>query len=99
MMDEREDRNTDPTLAQVINVIRKSAGLARDPIDAQTWIERDLHICGDDGTELLADCERAFNVAALFKLADNRGTHHSAMTGDKNTLFCHSQDSSAMATS
>jgi hypothetical protein len=40
MMDEREDRNTDPTLAQVINVIRKSAGLARDPIDAQTWIER-----------------------------------------------------------
>ena len=50
--------------------------------------------------ELLKRIDRTqFDVTALFELANNRGTHHSAMTGDKNTLFCHSQDSSAMATS
>ena len=49
--------------------------------------------------QLVAGANNHLDVAALFKLANNRGTHHSAMTGDKNTLFCHSQDSSAMATS
>ena len=49
--------------------------------------------------QLVARADNHFDVTALFELANNRGTHHSAMTGDKNTLFCHSQDSSAMATS
>ena len=49
--------------------------------------------------QLVAGTDNHFHVTALLQLANNRGTHHSAMTGDKNTLFCHSQDSSAMATS
>ena len=49
--------------------------------------------------QLVTGADNHLYVTALFQLADNRGTHHSAMTGDKNTLFCHSQDSSAMATS
>ena len=49
--------------------------------------------------QLVTRADNHLDVTALFQLSNNRGTHHSAMTGDKNTLFCHSQDSSAMATS
>ncbi|SAG85939.1 Uncharacterised protein [Enterobacter hormaechei] len=61
--------------------------------------EEVLHRFAVKQVQLVTRANNHLNVAALFKLADNRGTHHSAMTGDKNTLFCHSQDSSAMATS
>ena len=61
--------------------------------------EEVLHRTAVEQVQLVAGANNHLNVAALFQLADNRGTHHSAMTGDKNTLFCHSQDSSAMATS
>ncbi|SAJ31189.1 Uncharacterised protein [Enterobacter cloacae] len=61
--------------------------------------EEVLHRKAIKQVQLVAGANNHLNVAALFQLANNRGTHHSAMTGDKNTLFCHSQDSSAMATS
>ena len=51
-----------PTLAQVIEVVRESSGIHRKPIDSNTWIEADLHICGMDGEDLLEDCEEAFGV-------------------------------------
>ena len=43
----------EPTLAQVIEVVRESSGIHRKPIDNNTWIEADLHICGMDGEDLL----------------------------------------------
>ena len=52
----------EPTLAQVIEVVRESSGIHRKPIDRNTWIEADLHICGMDGEDLLEDCEKAFGV-------------------------------------
>ena len=58
-----------------------------------------LHRTAIEQVQLVARADNHFYVTALFQLSNNRGTHHSAMTGDKNTLFCHSQDSSAMATS
>lgn len=59
----------EPTLEQVIEVIRESSGHRRNPIDEDTLIEADLGICGDDGQELLEDCERAFNIE--FHTANN----------------------------
>ena len=61
--------------------------------------EEVLHRFAVKQVQLVAGANNHLHVTALFQLANNRGTHHSAMTGDKNTLFCHSQDSSAMATS
>ena len=52
----------EPTRDQVIELIRESFGPYRKPIDENTLIEDDLGICGDDGQELLQDCERAFNI-------------------------------------
>lgn len=52
----------EPTLSQVIEVVRNSSGEHRKPIDSNTLIEADLHICGIDGEELLEDCEEAFGV-------------------------------------
>ena len=37
--------------------------------------------------------------AALFELSPDGGTDHSAMASDKNALFTHAYDSSAIATS
>lgn len=51
----------EPTLSQVIEVVR-SSGEHRKPIDSNTLIEADLHICGIDGEDLLEDCEEAFDV-------------------------------------
>lgn len=79
-MDEKEERNIGPSLEQVIDVIRQSTGHTKYAIDADTWIENDLHICGDDGTELLEECEQAFRVKLgteedgikkVFSLAEN----------------------------
>jgi len=50
------------TLSQVIEVVRNSSGEHRKPIDSNTLIEADLHICGIDGEDLLEDCEEAFGV-------------------------------------
>ncbi|MGM8792718.1 hypothetical protein ACS6K7_16060 [Enterobacter chuandaensis] len=52
----------EPTLSQVIEVVRNSSGEHRKPIDSNTLIEADLHICGIDGEDLLEDCEEAFGV-------------------------------------
>ncbi|MCI1896845.1 MAG: hypothetical protein LKI85_00445 [Enterobacter sp.] len=52
----------EPTLLQVIEVVRNSSGEHRKFIDSNTWIEADLHICGMDGEDLLEDCEKAFAV-------------------------------------
>lgn len=52
----------EPTLSQVIEVVRNSSGEQRKPIDSNTLIEADLHICGMDGEDLLEDCEEAFGV-------------------------------------
>ncbi|ELI8982468.1 hypothetical protein RSM53_004657 [Enterobacter hormaechei] len=43
----------EPTLSQVIEVVRNSSGEQRKPIDSNTLIEADLHICGMDGEDLL----------------------------------------------
>ncbi|WP_320743337.1 hypothetical protein [Enterobacter mori] len=70
----------EPTLAQVIEVVRESSGIHRKPIDSNTWIEADLHICGMDDEDLLEDCEEAFGVQLateedgymkMFSLAEN----------------------------
>lgn len=52
----------EPTLLQVIEVVRNSSGEHRKPIDGDTLIEANLHICGMDGEDLLEDCEKAFGV-------------------------------------
>lgn len=52
----------EPTLLQVIEVVRNSSGEHRKPIDGDTLIEANLHICGIDGEDLLEDCEKAFGV-------------------------------------
>lgn len=51
-----------PTLSQVIEVVRQSSGERRKRIDEHTWIEADLDICGMDGDDLIEDCEEAFGV-------------------------------------
>ena len=59
----------EPTLDQVIALIQESFGPYRKPIDGDSRIEEDLHICGDDGVGLLEDCEKAFNIS--FDTDDN----------------------------
>ena len=44
-----------PTLSQVIEVVRQSSGHHRNHIDENTLIEADLHICGMDGDALIED--------------------------------------------
>ena len=53
----------EPTLDEVINIIREKFGPYRKPIDGNSLIEDDLHICGDDGTDLLEACEQAFTIS------------------------------------
>ncbi|MNB97897.1 hypothetical protein D3C75_451350 [compost metagenome] len=49
--------------------------------------------------QLVAVTQHQFNVCTLLKLTNDGGTDHPAMAGNKDTLFIHAQDSSAMATS
>ena len=58
-----------------------------------------LHRNGIQQIQFITGAQHQLDVATLFQLANNRGTHHSAMTGNKDSLFAHTQDSSAMATS
>lgn len=69
-----------PTLAEVISFIREYAGLRKQPIDENTYIENDLGIAGDDGVELLQEAETVFgvcfetdeyNLRTLFSMSDN----------------------------
>ena len=54
-----------PTLSQVIEVVRQSSGHNRKHIDENTLIEADLDICGMDGDALIEDCEEAFGVTLV----------------------------------
>lgn len=54
-----------PTLSQVIEVVRQSSGHHRKRIDENTLIEADLDICGMDGDALIEDCEEAFGVTLV----------------------------------
>lgn len=69
-----------PTLADVISFIREYAGLRKQPVDEHSYIEKDLHIAGDDGVELLQEAEKVFgvcfetdehNLRTLFSMKDN----------------------------
>lgn len=59
----------EPTLNLVIEIIQKRFGPYRKPIDGNSRVEEDLHICGDDGIDLLEACEQAFNIS--FDTEDN----------------------------
>lgn len=59
----------EPTLEQVIEIIQKNFGPYRKLIDGNSRVEEDLHICGDDGIDLLEACEQAFNIS--FDTEDN----------------------------
>lgn len=56
-----------PTLSQVIEVVRQSSGHNRKHIDENTLIEADLDICGMDGDALIEDCEETFGVTLVTK--------------------------------
>lgn len=69
-----------PSLSEVISFIREYSGLRKQPIDANSYIEKDLHIAGDDGAELLEEAEKVFgvsfetgdhNLKSLFSMKDN----------------------------
>lgn len=59
----------EPTLEQIIEIIQDNFGPYRKPIDGTSRVEEDLHICGDDGVELLEACEQAFSIS--FDTEDN----------------------------
>ena len=59
----------EPTLEQIIEIIQENFGPYRKPIDGNSRVEEDLHICGDDGVELLEACEKAFSIS--FDTEDN----------------------------
>ena len=58
----------EPTLSQVIEVVRNSSGEHRKPIDSNTLIEADLHICGIDGVQLATEED---GYRKTFSLAEN----------------------------
>lgn len=69
-----------PSLPEVIRFIREYAGVHKQPVDENTYIEEDLHIAGDDGVELLQEAEKVFgvrfetdehNLKTLFAMKDN----------------------------
>ncbi|ALB64682.1 hypothetical protein AFK62_02715 [Cronobacter condimenti 1330] len=69
-----------PSLTEVIAFIREFSGCRREAIDENTRLEKDLHITGDDGVELLEEAEKVFCVSfetpdedfrTLFSLSDN----------------------------
>ncbi len=59
----------EPTLEQIIEIIQDNFGPYRKTIDGTSRVEEDLHICGDDGAELLEACEKAFSIS--FDTEDN----------------------------
>lgn len=75
-----------PSLSQLIECIRQSAGLRKDHIDENTLIEDDLDITGGDGSDLLEDVEEFFGISLhtgeegyrqAFSLGENEYLFHS----------------------
>lgn len=52
-----------PSLADVITFIREFSVCRRENIDANTYLENDLGITGDDGVELLEGAGKVFGVS------------------------------------
>lgn len=74
-----------PSLAEVIAFVREFSGWKRKTIDENTWLEKDLHISGDDGMALLEEAEQFFGVnfpaesggfRQAFSLAENEYLFH-----------------------
>ncbi|MNE06210.1 hypothetical protein D3C80_987940 [compost metagenome] len=78
-----------------------AANLCRRQIHLiDTFVRKEcLHRLTVKQVQLVAGTHHDVYITALLKLTDDGRSHHPTMTGDKNTLFGHSQDSSAMATS
>ncbi len=83
----------EPTLEQIIEIIQDNFGPYRKTIDGTSRVEEDLHICGDDGVELLDAYEKAFNISFdtennsfrnRFSLAENEYL----FTSEGFDLFC-----------
>ncbi len=83
----------EPTLEQIIEFIQDNFGPYRKTIDGTSRVEEDLHICGDDGVELLDAYEKAFNISFdtennsfrnRFSLAENEYL----FTSEGFDLFC-----------
>jgi len=53
----------EPTLEQIIEIIQENFGSYRKPIHENSRVEEDLHICGNDGIDLLEACEQTFNIS------------------------------------
>ncbi|MFZ4833610.1 hypothetical protein [Rouxiella sp. Mn2063] len=51
-----------PSLVQVIEFVRDFSSHRRTPINEDTYLEADLGITGDDGSELLEEIAQAFGV-------------------------------------
>ena len=69
-----------PSLDEVIQFVRTFSGERRMALHAETRLEEDMGITGDDGAELLEEAENTFGVAlhteedgfrALFELREN----------------------------
>ncbi|MCR0996673.1 hypothetical protein [Serratia rubidaea] len=75
-----------PSLSQLIDFLRDFTRDRRTPITAQTYLEEDLGITGDDGAELLEEVAQRFDVVlhtdedgyqTTFGLGDNEYLFHS----------------------
>jgi len=51
-----------PSIFQVIEFVRDFIGDRRTPISEDTYLEADLGVTGDDGSELLEEIAQAFGV-------------------------------------
>ena len=71
----------EPTLEQVIEIIQENFGPYRKPIDGNSRVEEDLHICGDDGIDLLEACEQAFTIS--FDTEDNSFRNRFSLAEDE----------------
>lgn len=76
------------TLAEVIAVIREFHGLSeRETVVAETRLERDLGITGDDGCELLEELEKRFFIS----FSDSDGTLREAFGLSHDQFLFHSE--------
>lgn len=76
------------TLEEVITVIREFHGLSEiEAIVAETQLERDLGITGDDGCELLEELEKRFSI----RFSDPDGTLCEAFGLSPDQLLFHSE--------
>jgi hypothetical protein len=62
-MNDRHDLRPEPSLEEVIQCVRDSSGDRKTAIDEHTWLEKDLGITGDDGSELIEEAELRFGVS------------------------------------